>query len=104
MAVTVWSIVWATDAHSLACCVHQIAVEPEVILVCVLLLRQSSALTGDTQAVTAAKRKVRHSKSDAAMLLRLMYACSLKPWYLYKNAWCAKHAQTQLTCQHEKAG
>lgn len=80
-------LVWATEA-SLACCVNRIAVAAEVFLVCVLLLWQSSALTGYTQAVTAAKKKVHHSNIDAEMLLRLMYTCSLQPWYLYNDAWC----------------
>ena len=47
MHCTVCSV--ATNAHSLACCVQQNALAAEVVLVCVLLLWQSSALTGYTQ-------------------------------------------------------
>ncbi len=88
---------------SLACCVHWIAVEPEVILVCVSLLWQGSALTGGTQPVPAADRKVHHSNFDAEMILCLMYACSSPPYYLCNDDWCTNPAQTELTCQHEKA-
>jgi len=51
---------------------------------------RSSGRTDDTLVVTAATRKVHHSNSDADMVLHLMYACSLQPQYLYKDAWGTK--------------